>query len=330
MAKLMLHVGTHKTATSWVQNAFMVNRDLLHQHGVYYPDRVVGYAHHGYIAQWVHLPDIYHVFPDTLAAWHDLADRYASRHGVVVMSSEEFSRSDHRVDFAALKPVFNRFEEVRVVGLLRDQLSYIQSIYLQISKTQQPPGWMDFLASSLRTNTCSGLFLNYHELLDFFANHFGTEAIGFASYSEASKSEGGVLGHFLRETGLSPADLPLAPVAPENANVSQNPLAVWMANVVARPDISTQPLIRAASDVLQKIAPDRSRSTIYTEQEIATATRHFARTNEGLAKRTNGRIDFTDATAFPAQTCVHRNAITSEAWVEMCRLLFLQQHSPSL
>ena len=37
MARIVLHIGTHKTATTTIQNVFHRNATLLAQHGIVYP-----------------------------------------------------------------------------------------------------------------------------------------------------------------------------------------------------------------------------------------------------------------------------------------------------
>ncbi len=36
MKKLVVHVGAHKTATTYIQRLFLANRELLHSHGIHY------------------------------------------------------------------------------------------------------------------------------------------------------------------------------------------------------------------------------------------------------------------------------------------------------
>ena len=58
MPRLILHVGAHKTGTSYLQSVFYQNRAVFERSGVYYPAIGPNDAHHALAAVWLNLPDI--------------------------------------------------------------------------------------------------------------------------------------------------------------------------------------------------------------------------------------------------------------------------------
>ena len=90
MAKVILHIGTHKTATTTIQDTFHANTDLLAAHGVIYPryNRITG--HHGLVHDWGSLPDVYRLPGGSRATLTRLVNEYAHRDVTVVLSSEEW------------------------------------------------------------------------------------------------------------------------------------------------------------------------------------------------------------------------------------------------
>ncbi|MDW3117932.1 MAG: hypothetical protein R8G60_09260 [Roseovarius pacificus] len=140
MAKIVLHIGTHKTATTTLQDTFHHNADLLAQHGLIYPRLGKATGHHGLIYDWAHLPPFYKPEHGSRAVLRDLADRYASGPGTVFLSSEEFSRCDDgQTDLAAIRRLLDAFESFEVICTLRTQWQFMQSVYLEIAKKQTPP-----------------------------------------------------------------------------------------------------------------------------------------------------------------------------------------------
>ena len=96
MAQLVLHVGAHKTGTTYLQNLFHQNRAALADAGIYYPDIGPNTAHHVLASPWLNMQDVPASFfntrgPDEL--WADLIARYATAPGTVFLSGENFLRA---------------------------------------------------------------------------------------------------------------------------------------------------------------------------------------------------------------------------------------------
>ena len=186
MARVILHIGTHKTATTTIQNTFAANRALLARHGLVYPElgRVTG--HHGLVMQWLPLPTVFDLPGGAAAGWARVA-ALARETGTVFLSSEEFSRGQPlpRVDLADLRRRLAPFDQVDVLCTLRDQLSYLQSIYLEVSKKHVPPPWPTFLANSLASGFGAGLFLDFNALDDFLQGAFARAEIHYLDFASS-------------------------------------------------------------------------------------------------------------------------------------------------
>ena len=106
MARLFIHIGAHKTGTSFVQDLFHRNRDRLARVGLHYPHVGPNNAHHALAAAWLTMPDLDENFFRNRSVdqmWDDLVDRYAKAPGTVFLSAENLSRAQpEAVDFADL------------------------------------------------------------------------------------------------------------------------------------------------------------------------------------------------------------------------------------
>jgi len=117
MARVFLHIGGHKTGTSFLQSMFHRNRALLARDAIHYPDIGPNNAHHALVRPWIVTPDIPDRFFGRAGAdgvWERLTDTYAAMAGTLFLSAENFSRvRPTRVDMADLARRLAPFEEVR-------------------------------------------------------------------------------------------------------------------------------------------------------------------------------------------------------------------------
>lgn len=323
MAKVILHIGTHKTATTTIQNTFAGNRALLARHGLDYPDlgRISG--HHGLVMKWLYLPEVFAIAGGPEAAWTRIA-AMAREGRTVFLSSEEFSRGLPlpRIDLAELRRYLAPFAEIQVVCTLRDQLSFLQSVYLEVSKKSAPPPWANFFANSLASGFGAGLFLDYSALDDHLRSAFARDEIRYVDFTAARAAPGGMLGTFLALAGTGLAPEALKPVDGGKANVSPDPLAVWAANQIAAPYPAGETLIAlAAAALAEELAPDQ-RSTIYTRAEEMRLLAHFAPLNARFTERIAASQPGFALTAPPAAgRRLYRDEIGPGFWLRIARRL---------
>ena len=77
MSEIILHVGTHKTGTTTIQDTLFHNRELLRARGVVYPRIGLIAPHHNLVTRWIDLPLQFRARRSALANWESLARGWA-------------------------------------------------------------------------------------------------------------------------------------------------------------------------------------------------------------------------------------------------------------
>lgn len=287
MAKLVLHIGTHKTATTTIQDTLWNNSELLEQHGIVYPRLGRTTGHHGLVMDWSGLPEIYRLPDGSAGTLRKLAETWAGKDVTVVLSSEELSRGDPNaaVNFSELRAAANGFDEVQVVCVLRAQWQFLQSIYLERSKSMNPPRPPVFVKCAIETGMVEGLWIDYGLLYDTLRASFAEDEIMLLDYSAASDGEGGVLGAMLDLLGSPLRAGELAVVNGGRSNVSPVSLAAWAANVLSEPVKAPAWLIEMTLSVLQNQFGTDMKPCLFTRDEFARLESHFAARNMDLYAR---------------------------------------------
>lgn len=309
---LVLHIGTHKTGSTAMQNTLWKHAADLQRDGLVYPRLAYRHTgHHGLIAEQVGLGAPYHLRGGGLATMQDLAARYADMGGTLFLSSEEFSRaeSNRSVSFAQLREVFRNFDRVTVLCFLRPQWRFLQSIYLEISKNRSPPRPPDLVAEALDTGLCQGLYLDYLKLLDRLEQDFDGSEILLLDYEAATRGSCDVVSIALGAIGVT-ASFP----KPKIANPSPPALPQWAGNLLAEPYPATGGHLCGVAKVLPKI------SCVLTRAEIAAMRSHFATSNAALIRRRAlFQPDFTLTDPVPSSDCMFREDVTINHWLAIAR-----------
>ena len=322
MAKLVLHIGTHKTATTTIQDCFARNADLLATHGLIYPRLNPASGHHGMVMDWVGLPLNYAIEGGSLAAMQGLAQRYGAQEGTVLLSSEEFSRaaSGGRVDFAALRQAAAGFSRIEVVCLLREQWQFLQSVYLEISRYSQSPPPAQWVAGLLATDMAQGLWADYTRLYADLLQVFAADEIRFFSYADWAAAPEGVVGRMLAYLGVDLAVADLEMDHGGRSNVSAPPLASWAANVIAHPMAAAQGLVAACAGALMVEYGEDRPSLLWQRDEMARLLDYGAARNAALTRAViPHQPDFALPPCLPPANAVYREDINSSFWCRAAR-----------
>jgi len=272
MAKIVLHIGTHKTASTTIQDTFARNAPLLAQHGLIYPKLGRTPGHHGLVTDWNRLPAIYDLPDGSLASLRQIARDHAGGTDTVLLSSEEFSRGAEqaRVDFGAVREALKGFAEIEVVCVLREQWQFIQSIYLEVSKHRIPQRPPLFVETVLKDDMVEGLWTNYNLLYDYLLQSFAPGEIRFLDYDTLQRAPGGILGGLLAHLGTALDPAALDPVNGGRSNPSPEPLPAWAANVVTEPQVAPGWLIKATTGAFKVQFGAAARSCMWTRDEYRT------------------------------------------------------------
>ena len=329
MARVVLHVGTHKTGSTAVQEAFAANRKLLARHGFVYPEIVRrDTAHHGLASLWNRDLAPYEPRGGAEAAWRALARRHRASDDVLVLSTEEFSRISGRgaVDHAAIRAFLEGYERIDVVCLLRDQVSFVQSAYLQIAKIARAdladrpmPAWSTYFARALERGQVTALELDYNALLDRLEAAFGPERVHMVPYAEAAGRPGGAIGLVLREIGCPLDPSALSSPAGQQVNVAGDPLSAWIAAGITAPRRPPAALVETVERLVAKHV--RGRTTLYTADEMRLLRERYEGPNERLARRLRGRRPGFALPWMDRKGLTKRAQMSPEFWVELSRAL---------
>ncbi|QCP88297.1 hypothetical protein EYE35_21735 (plasmid) [Cereibacter sphaeroides] len=281
MARLLLHIGAHKTATSYIQRRFHLNRDLLARHGILYPDIGPNRAHHILATPWIDIPEIPESYwgpEETGSAGRTRQDAffekftkdYASRKGTVFLSAEVFSRAlPQHVDMADLAKRLSDFEEVKIVYVVRHQTEYIQSIWLQVAKNGKAGRFDPFLAHALQKHLASGIWIDHHQVIENVLSGFSRDQLILLDYETIRKHPEGVIGPFLELLGSPLHVHDLAELDNREANISPDPLAIWMTHAAFFPNPLKLGLYQKLKAALDRIRENhgKKKTSLYTRAQ---------------------------------------------------------------
>lgn len=286
--KLILHIGTHKTASTSLQHFFTLNRKALRNEGVHYPPNL----NSAYVCNFL-ASDL--AFGHTHTVHHFLhkAARDATRLGchTVLISAESFyamtaffldlyDRRPQGLDYwtheaklvSELRGHCGIFDEVRIVCYLRPQDEFASSIYNQMVKSTVGTAlpYMDFL-SQIRPA------FDYDQHLRLWKSNFGEQAMQVMRFDVVA---GNILQHFCEHV-LTPACYRQAPQKEffANTRLSRDILEVKRIFNAIQPD---RAYAFVAAGVFQKLSdpyPDKKGDQIFAEPKTHKA--FFSEFEEG-------------------------------------------------
>ena len=327
MARLVLHIGTHKTATTTIQDTFHANRDLLAQHGVVYPALGKHSGHHGLLTDWIALPLAYDLPDGGIGTLRALATQYVDSNVTLLLSSEEFSRgggAGGRVDMAALAGIFDGFESIKVVCFLREQWQFLQSVYLEIARSRTPPRPPVLIEQAFETGMVDGLWCDYLALYDHLLTGFSPDMIHLVDFSTARQQKGGVLAAMLSFLDVSLDSETLVSVNNGVSNASPRPLPTWAALAIAGGNPATEDLFSAVRTAFDLEYGHDVTSSLFTRQELERIATHFAQPNIKLVKQhATVQPSFLLTLQPPESSIIFRDDIDASFWVRAARRIFL-------
>ncbi|WP_417267841.1 hypothetical protein [Celeribacter baekdonensis] len=288
MPRLVIHMGTHKTATTHIQDTLYKNRRLLRKHGLVYPTLGRERGHHGLASGWIPLGPRYS-YKDPERRLRTLNRGVLGRlkdSGTVFISSEEFSRwNPHHVDMAQLRDLVTDFDEVKVICALRTQSGFIQSVYQQVSDDRNPGHIDRFVETVFERDLVEGLFTSYERLVRHISNGFDLNEICLLNYENASSQEGGIVAAVLHEAGIH---MDLSALKPfdetRHSNVSPAPLATFVANIIAHNHKAPPWLVRIAGDTIVEMFGTEKRTTLFSQAQIDRLISTYEPKNRSLEK----------------------------------------------
>ena len=204
--RVVLHIGSTKTGSSFLQYVLHLNRDKLLKHGILYPDVGTRSSAHHLIATCVH-PTSHRLHPDV--DWSDkkgLLNHYvqeirrqqkATGAKTLIISSEYLWRILPGPNLEQLAALFGE-STVEIVCFLRNQMEWIPSTYGQAVKYGETKRYEDWLDQKLKGPQFPA---NYSLILQHFANTFDRPSIKALDY-DLARSSGGVCKAFFQRLEL--------------------------------------------------------------------------------------------------------------------------------
>lgn len=325
MADVVLHVGTHKTGTTALQDTFCALKEELAEEGLIYPqfsERVTG--HHGLCVDWIPLPKPYHLNGSSADGFRDLARRYAEKPGTLFLSSEEFSRAnpESSVDLATVRALLSDFERIRVICTLRPPWQFLQSIYAEWAKGKRPLDLAEMVAAVLRTSMVDGLWIDYARLLDRLEAVFAPEEIVLVDYATAAAAPGRVPAYVLRLLGFEAAADEIAEVGVAGSNVSPPALSVWAAHAITQPKFPPRAMVDIATQTLSAYFDAPRYPSLFSRGELQRIEAHLA---PGLAALETRRQPYQPGWRLtgptPADVDLTRDQVEGRFWLHLARTL---------
>lgn len=325
MSKVILHIGTHKTATTTIQDMFWTNADLLAEHGVIYPKLPRYTGHHGMVVNWGAMPKFYALEQGSHAALREIAEAHGDSDRTVFLSSEEFSRSNPLASLGEVREALAGFDEIEVICVLRTQWQFLQSIYLEVSKSGVPARPPLYVTPVIESGLCQGLWVDYNRILDGLEEVFAPEEIRLYDFDQCRKSEGGILGTMLRHLGVDITPDQMETVNAGVSNASPLSLASFSANILSEPRVAKRALVESAAEALKAEFGEDVKPCLFTREEFRALKAHFDACNDRLAqRRAVVQPGFALSEASKDGLTLFRNELPSPYWVRLCRRLVEQ------
>jgi hypothetical protein len=239
MTRFIIHIGPHKTGSTYLQNHLTHNRAALSGRGIYYPREwttpEIGWCH-AELAKLLHQGKF-----DQIA--RTFADLKAAGWPAIVLSSEDFSSlSEDRLRF--LRECTGA--DTQIVFFARRWSELLQSHgqeHIRQGGTKLLP---EFIAGIL-TDPFGSETINFSLVLDRVATAFGPSPLAVLSYNNILERGDNLFSHFAAKI-LGVEDLPI--ISPKRAHASlsiENIEVVRVLNVLAPVMAPSSPVRWASS-----------------------------------------------------------------------------------
>ena len=192
--KLILHVGTHKTGTTYLQRILLKNKYKLLMQGILYPTtkyHPVGQQRLAYAFNNMNSPHIKSSDTKELDNVFLELKRYLNDedHKFLLISSENISPNSEPRLLNLIKNFFSGYE-VHVFIYVRRQDDYIESLYREHIKI--PNCEKSYFADFKSPHP-----LDYNDLIHRWEKVFGSDRVNVKSYDIAKSSPGGLWKDFI-------------------------------------------------------------------------------------------------------------------------------------
>lgn len=320
MSKAIIHIGTHKTATTFIQDTFAKNRNVFAMNDIIYPKIGEAGGHHTLASEWINMQKQFQTNAGHDKIWKYLIDAYADSDKTLFLTTEEFSRAKPNcVNMAQLRDRLSAFDEVEIICTLKAQHRFIQSIYLEISKKRIVRPLINILEEAHKTHLVDGLFMNYNKLYEHLRTGFAKNEITFVPFEKVIKQENGILGEFLNiigyTQGIETIEQETKPI-----NVSADPLTIWIANTIVTKKPINKNVIGVIQGTLNNHFDIPKKTSLFTQREVDKLAVTFNPLNKDFsAKIADKQPNFELPLITYDSSILHRGNINAGFWRRLIR-----------
>ncbi|MGC9371136.1 MAG: hypothetical protein ACP5DX_16495 [Paracoccaceae bacterium] len=301
--KLVCHIGSPKTASTFLQNTLALNPDWLRAHGVMYPDLLAPDANHitlfyaaaNYIHDFargygLHTQEDVDKFRDRLSETiaRQVAEAPEGVHTMVMSSENLVANLRGRVGVQNLAELLRpHFDDIRIVIYLRRQDDAILSMYGEFMRR----GFSDATFEQFMERVLGGgpvmPYLAYEDLLKQWIAVFGRKAITVRLFDRKRMRGGDILSDFMAQVlGEVPQDIAgLTPSQEDNIGLSAPALEFLRRMQPHLPFIKDGKVNPVRARLQKRIneLPSKPRPRMTAEQS-QRVMEHFRSSNEWLGK----------------------------------------------
>ncbi len=173
MTKIILHVGAHKTGTTYIQKVFDNNHKKLAEKGILYPKRWLGNL-------WGHHELVFKIRRNETENLTKVFEELKEKYNTIIISSENFE-DFNKNQFLTLKNILGEDVELQVVFFIRRLPKILPSQWQEHIKHGSFQTLPSFLLENVAFPFNSNL-LNYNLRLDRIASVFGKESLKIVAY----------------------------------------------------------------------------------------------------------------------------------------------------
>ena len=226
--KLVLHIGTHKTGTTALQNVLQFNNDLLAQSGFEYPDMPVkwenvAFNRNGY---WINMAALRAIGSKSLAQEENIEPCAEACREVLASGDKTLVLSDERLWHNGTKKGFWQAvrsaalgigaKDIQIVLYLRRQDLYMESLWAQFVKTGKKCISLAEYANSKK----SMLVCDYAAGIKRLQKVFGPDAVTVRIYDRSRLLDGDIVADFAAVLGIADASVWRRPAGKDNPSLT--------------------------------------------------------------------------------------------------------------
>lgn len=184
---IILHIGPHKTASTYIQNQIYKNENILNKYNIIYPKvGFFGYGHH----------ELAQLFLDKKYKQIEILIKKIlnSENDNIILSSEDFDK----LDIEDVKKIcyFFRYHNIKIVYVKRFTCEIMVSHWQEMIKHGNTYSWSEYFFENIN-NPMNSRVINSCYVLDLYTNVFGKENIYIIDYNQAKRDNENIFKLFI-------------------------------------------------------------------------------------------------------------------------------------